>query len=190
MTRATFLLRATLGTAAAAGTGAVAPFVSRALGQQHGSDADVLNFLLTLEYLEADFYEHALTLGLSPERKALAEELGEHEQQHVAALEAAVRRLGGRPARRPAFVFPDRTETSFVKLAVALEDTGVSAYNGAIPRLASREIRAAAATIAQLEARHAAAVRLTRGGRPAPDAFDGALDQSQVAATIRPLLRS
>jgi rubrerythrin len=188
-TRASFLLRGVLGAAAASGAGAAAPFVARAIAQASGNDADLLNFALTLEYLEADFYAHARTLALGAEARALAQELGEHEEQHVDALQAAVRRLGGRPARRPAFVFPDRTETSFIKLAVALEDTGVSAYNGAIPRLGSREIRAAAATIAQIEARHAAAVRLARGGQPAPDAFDGALDQSQVGATIRPLLR-
>lgn len=189
MTRATFLLRATLAAAAASGTGAVAPFVARALAEQRGNDADILNFLLTLEYLESGFYDHALTLELGPEARALAEELAKHEEQHVEALEAAVRRLGGRVARKPAFLFPDRTETQFVKLAVALEDTGVSAYNGAIPQLTSREIRAATTTIVQIEARHAAAVRMRRGGQPAPDAFDGALDASQVAATIRPLIR-
>lgn len=195
-TRSSFLLRGALAAASgAAGAGAasvaVTAFVSRALAQARGNDADILNFVLTLEYLEADFYAHALeNVALGVEARALAQELGEHEEQHVEALQAAVRRLGGRPARRPRFTFPDRTETSFVKLAVALEDTGVSAYNGAIPRLASREIRAATATIAQVEARHAAAVRLARGGQPAPDAFDGALDSSQVAATIRPLLRS
>jgi rubrerythrin len=188
-TRASFLLRGAIAVAATSGAVAVAPFVSRAIAQAQGTDADVLNFVLTLEYLEADFYAHAKTLALGAEARALAQELGEHEEQHVDALQAAVRRLGGRPANRPEFVFPDRTETSFIKLAVALEDTGVSAYNGAIPRLGSREIRAAAGTIAQIEARHAAAVRLARGGQPAPDAFDGALDQSQVAATIRPLLR-
>jgi rubrerythrin len=191
-TRASFLLRGALaaaGAVALAGADGVTGFVARAFAESRGNDADILNFVLTLEYLEADFYAHAKTLALGAEARALAQELGEHEEQHVEALQAAVRRLGGRPARRPRFVFPDRTETSFVKLAVALEDTGVSAYNGAIPRLASREIRAAAATIAQVEARHAAAVRLARGGQPAPDAFDGALDSSQVAATIRPLLR-
>jgi hypothetical protein len=188
-TRASFVLHGALAAAAVTGAAAVTPFVARALAQARGNDIDVLNVVLTLEYLEADFYAHARTLALAAETRTLADQLGEHEEQHVEALQAAVRRLGGRIARRPRFVFPDRSETSFIKLAVALEDTGVSAYNGAILRLASREIRAAAATIAQIEARHAAAVRLARGGQPAPDAFDGALDQTQVAATIRPLLR-
>lgn len=188
LTRSQLLVRATLATASAAGAGAVGPFVTRVLAADEGGDLDVLSFALTLEHLQTDLYVHGLKLTLTEQPRALVEELRQQEAQHVEALEAAVRKLGGVPPAKPRFVIPAHDEPSFLRLAQALEDLGVSAYNGAVAAIVSPEIRAAAATVVQVEARHAAAVRLARGQRPAPDAFDGALERSQAIATLRPLL--
>jgi rubrerythrin len=187
-TRASFLGRAALAAASAWGVGAVAPFVSRALAKSPEGDLEALSFALMLEHLQSDFYSHALALPLSAEVLPLVQELREQEAQHVEALQAAVRRLGAALPRKPRFTFPSHDEKSFLRLAQALEDVGVSAYNGAVAALDSREIVAAAATIVQVEARHAAAIRLARGQRPAPDAFDAALDRSQAVVTLRPLV--
>ena len=187
-TRSAFLLRGALATGAVYGSGMVAPFVSRALAGS--SDADILNFALTLEYLEADFYKEAKALDLGGDAMKLAKELADHEAQHVNALKQAIRSLGAKPVKSPSFSFPISDEKSFLKLAQTLEDTGVSAYNGAAPSISSKDILAAAGSIVQVEARHAAAIRLLRGQSPAPEAFDRTLGKGAVLKAVKPLIKS
>ncbi len=79
-------------------------------------------------------------------------------------------------------------QRSFLKLAQTLEDTGVSAYNGAGPSIKSKDVLAAAGSIVQIEARHAAVIRLLRGQQPAPNAFDPALTKEQVLTAVTPLI--
>jgi hypothetical protein len=159
MTRASFILRGTLAAGAVYGVGSVAPFVSQALAASGGGDADILNFALTLEYLEADFYSvKGRQVGLSGQAKAYARQFGAEEQAHVSALTAAIKQLGGTPVKKPRFVFPATDETSFLALASVLENTGVGAYNGAAPSLQSKQVLASAGSIVQIEARHAAAI--------------------------------
>ncbi len=86
------------------------------------------------------------------------------------------------------FKFPMTGERSFLKLAQTLEDTGVSAYNGAAPSIKSKDVLAAAGSIVQIEARHAAVIRLLRGQKPAPNAFDPALTKQQVLDAVTPLI--
>src|SRR5690242_2227695 len=186
MTRQTFILRGAMSAGAVYGAGAVAPFVSQALAGS--SDADILNFALTLEYLEADFYKKATGLKLSAKAAKLAKEIAEHEREHVVALKKAIKSLGGKPVKSPRFTFPISDEASFLKLAQTLEDTGVSAYNGAAPAISSKAILAAAGSIVQVEARHAAAIRLLRGEVPAPEAFDRTLDKGAVLKAVMPLI--
>ena len=187
-TRSAFLVRGALATGAVYGSGMVAPFVTRALAGS--SDAAILNFALTLEYLEAAFYKKATGLKLSGQAAKLAKELANHEQLHVEALKKAVKGLGGKPVKSPRFAFPISDEASFLKLAQTLEDTGVSAYNGAAPAISSKDILAAAGSIVQVEARHAAAIRLLRGQSPAPEAFGRTLDKAAVLKAVTPLIKS
>ena len=192
ITRSAFLLRGTLALAGLYGAGAVGPFVGRSLAQAEGEDGDVeiLNFALTLEYLEAEFYRQALDLELSAEVGALARTLGAHEAAHVSALTESIEALGGAPAEEPRFSFPIKDEASFLELALTLEETGVSAYNGAGPLIVSPEVLAAAGGIVQIEARHAADIRRALGEPQAPEPFDPALEMAEVLDAIEPFVQS
>jgi rubrerythrin len=190
-TRQAFLLKATLATGAAYGSMLVGPAVRRAFAQSGDmGDVDVLNYALTLEYLEADFYRVGRKLSLRGDTAKVAKRFGDEESAHVEALRKTIRTLGGKPVSSPKFSFPMRNERTFLALANTLEDTGVSAYNGAAPMIRSKEVLAAAGSIVQVEARHAAAIRLMRGRQPAPDAFDVAMSEAQVVKGITPLIRS
>ena len=190
MSRASFILRGALAAGAVFGAEAVTPFVGQAVAQTGAGDIDILNFALTLEYLEADFYEHkATTVGLSGVAKRLAREFGAQEAAHVDALTKAIQGAGGKPAKKPKFNFPATNQDSFLKLAYVLENTGVSAYNGAGPALTNKQYLGAAGSIVQVEARHAAAIALLLGKSPTPDGgFDKPLTKAQVLPKVTPLI--
>jgi hypothetical protein len=188
MTRGAFLVRGALATGAAYGAASVTPWVSGALAQS--GDVDIVNFALTLEYLEADFYKQAQKLGLKGEYKSLAKDFGDHEAQHVDALTATVKKLGGKPAKMPTFAFGMKSQRDFEKLAITLEDTGVSAYNGAAPMIGSKDVLGAAGGIVQVEARHAAALRFLGGMDPTKGPFDQPLAKAKVLSAVKPLIKA
>jgi hypothetical protein len=192
MTRGSFILRGALAAGALYGTASVAPFVSQAFAETGGGDAEILNFALTLEYLEADFYlVKAKQVGLSGQAKAYAAQFGAQETEHVTALTAAIKQLGGTPVKKPRFVFPATSESSFLALASVLENTGVGAYNGAAPSLQSKQVLASAGSIVQIEARHAAAIDLLIGKSPTPNqGFDRPLTKAEVLAKAGPLIKA
>jgi hypothetical protein len=191
MTRSAFILRGALAAGAFYGTASVAPFVSQALAETGGGDVEILNFALTLEYLEADFYNvKGKTVGLSGEAKKYAREFGAEEAAHVSALTAAIKSLGGTPVKKPTFAFPAASEKAFLTLASVLENTGVGAYNGAAPSLKSKQVLASAGSIVQIEARHAAAIDLLIGKSPTPnEGFDKPLTKAEVLAAAGPLIK-
>jgi rubrerythrin len=190
MSRGAFLVRGALATGAAYGAASVTPWVSGALAQAGGGDVGILNFALTLEYLEADFYRQAAKLPLKGEYKSLAKDFGAHEQAHVDALKATIKKLGGKPVKSPTFAFGLKTPADFEKLAITLEDTGVSAYNGAAPMIKSKEVLAAAGGIVQVEARHAAALRFLGGMAPTKGPFDQPLAKAAVLKAVKPLIKA
>jgi hypothetical protein len=195
MTRSSFILRGALAAGAVYGTTAVTPFVSHALGASTSGDAgdvEILNFALTLEYLESDFYNaKGPTVGLSGLAQSYAKLFGEEEQAHVVALTETIKTLGGTPVTKPTFSFPVTSQSSFLALASVLENTGVGAYNGAGPSLSSKKVLAAAGSIVQIEARHAAAIDLLIGQSPTPNqGFDRPLTKAQVLAKADPLIKA
>jgi hypothetical protein len=194
MTRGAFIMRGAVAAGAVYGAGAVSPFVRGALAQGDGGDVDVLNFALTLEFLEATFYEQALkeVRGLGADTKKLATEIRDNEQQHVDALSQAITDMGGKPTRPPGVDFGDAfaSEEGFLKLAQTFEDTGVSAYNGAAPQIQSKDVLASAGAIVQIEARHAAAIRYARGQDITDGAFDKSLDMQKVLDAVKPFVTS
>lgn len=193
-TRQAFIMRGAVAAGSVYGLSTIGPFVRQAVAQGGGGDVEILNFALTLEYLEAAFYEQALakTNGLSTEAKSLATEIYENEAAHVAALTSTISDLGGKPVAAPGVDFGKAfaNEASFLKLAQTFEDTGVSAYNGAAPAIKSKEVLAAAGGIVQVEARHAAAVRLLRGENPAPMGFDTTLTTDEVLEAVKPFVKA
>ena len=192
--RQSFIMRGAVAAGAVYGLGAVGPFVRQAIAQENGGDVDILNFALTLEYLEAAFYTQALKQvgDLKGDVKSLATEIRDNENEHVAALEMTIKDLGGKPVKAPGVDFGDAfaNQKAFLKLAQTFEDTGVSAYNGAAPAIRSTDVLAAAGSIVQIEARHAAAIRLLRG-RPISDGgFDKSLEMQAVLDAVQPFVKS
>lgn len=195
MDRSQFLLKGALAAGALYGAAAVGPMVQGVFAQSSGKgaqgDIDILNFALTLEYLEADFYDVALKdVKLSKEYKDFATEVGENEQEHVDALIGAIEDLGGKPAKEPKFTFPLKDEDSFTELAITFEDTGVSAYNGAGPMIQSKDLLAVAGGIVQVEGRHAGAIRYMAGESPVVEPFDPTLDMDQVLKAVKPFIQA
>jgi hypothetical protein len=189
--RGAFIARGAIATGSIYGAGAVGGFVTRAFAQGGGGDIEILNFALTLEYLEAAFYEEALSkVKLSGDVKKLAKEIGDHEKQHVDALTGAIKKAGGKPVAAPSVKFPLKDEASFLKLAQTFEDTGVSAYDGAAPMISSTDVLLAAGSIAQVEARHAAAIRTLNGDQPTRGAFEPTLAKAEVLKAVKPFIAS
>jgi hypothetical protein len=189
LSRSEVILKGALAAGAVYGALAVGPYIRRALGAMGGGDVAIVNFALTLEYLEAKFYEEAKgRVRGSGELRSLIDLLAKDEKQHVEALAATVKQLGGKPVAEPKFDFAYSGTSGFLKLAQTFEDTGVSAYNGAGPLIKSKEVLAAAGGIVQVEARHAAAIRLQNKEEPAPMAFDEPLGEKQVLKAVEPFI--
>lgn len=161
-----------------------------ALAQGSGKgDVKILNYALTLEYLEAAFYAEAISAGkLNGIAARFARVVGQHEQAHVDALKQA---LGSKAVKSPTFDFKGTTKAqdSFLKTAMALEDTGVSAYQGQAPNIKSDRVLASAGAILAVEARHAAWVRdIIGSGKspvPAPAAFNEPMSMSAVLDAVK-----
>ena len=190
-TRAEFLRKAAIGGGAVVGSGAllgVLPGVAGAAVPR--SDIAILNFALTLEFLEAEFYTEAERSAnvLGAELANFAQVVGRHERAHVAFLRKA---LGAKAVKKPRFDFKGTTSDreKFAATAQTLEDTGVAAYLGQTPLIKNKKILAAAGSILPVEARHAAWIRDIRGSgkapSPAPAAFEAAKTKGQILAAVK-----
>jgi rubrerythrin len=192
LTRAAFIARSAVVAGGLYGAGAVAPLVERALAADAGGDVAILNFALALETIEAAFYKKARAVkGLSGDVKNALEEIAAHEAAHALQLKQTIEQLGATADPAPKTSFPALPgQAAVLSLAIQLEETGVAAYNGAAPQIQSPDILAAAGSIVQVEARHAAALRLLAGNKPAPEAFDKALPQAEVLKAVKPFVKA
>jgi Ferritin-like domain len=184
-TRASFLKKAGLGTGAVLGSGAFMGALPSIAGAASTSDVSILNFALTLEYLEAAFYNEAVSKGrFSGEVGNFARIVASHENAHVAFLKGA---LGANAVKKPKFNFKGTTtnQAKFQATAQALEDTGVSAYLGQVGKISSKTILGAAGSILPIEARHAGWIRNINKVSGAPRAFEGARSKGQVLAVVK-----
>jgi hypothetical protein len=149
------------------------------------SDVEVLNYALTLEHLEAAFYEMAggYDFGTDPYGNSINEYLmmiGEHEAAHVATLTDVITRLGGEPVARGTYDFGVTDAASFLSTAAVLENVGVAAYDGAGAFIQDPALLTAAGSIVAVEARHAAYLNLITGVSPFPAAVETPLTPAEV----------
>ncbi len=143
-------------------------------GPTNSAIVTVLNFALTLEWLESTYYKMGLSANsLIPAADMVVfAQISKHETAHVALLQTTITSLGGTPVASPTFDFTAGGTYSdvftnyqtFLALSNAFEDTGVRAYKGAAPSLlGAGAVLTAALDIHSVEARHASEVRRLRG---------------------------
>jgi rubrerythrin len=169
------------------------------------SDVDILNYALVLERLEYEFYRRYLEKynerqieGASifegfgnKVRSQIYENLvriRNHEKTHVQTLKSVIKSLGGKPVGDSEYDFGVKSVADFIATAQTLEDTGVMAYDGAIAYIDRPGLQTAGATIATVEARHAAYLRLLNGEVPFPEPFDDPKAPRQVCELVDPFI--
>jgi rubrerythrin len=153
-------------------------------------DLGIVNYALTLEYLETAFYNDVAASGLfKGDDLALIKGIGAAEQEHVDALTATAKQLGGKPAAEPKAEFPLDNAEEVLKLAATVENLGAAAYLGQAANIESPDILAAALSIHSVEGRHAAVLNVLTGEPPTPDgAFAQAADMQTVLDSVQPFL--
>ena len=173
---------------------AVAGLSGGASAQAEDSDLEILNYALTLEYLEADFYNQGVDGGALKGRElALVTPIRDHEDAHVAALTSTINDLGGRPVKSPKFKYPKGTFTDkakFLETASVFEELGVKAYHGQVTLVKNVDILGAAAAIAGVESRHAAILADLTGGNPFPAPVEETATMKQVLEAATPFIKS
>jgi rubrerythrin len=153
-------------------------------------DIGILNYALTLEYLETAFYADVVKSGLFKGAELAAiKKFGEEEAEHVSALTAAVKSLGGKPAPEPKTEFPLEGAKSVLELAGTVENLGAAAYLGQAGNIESPEVLASALAIHTVEGRHAAALNTLLGTSITPDgAFAKPADAKTVLKSVEPFI--
>lgn len=196
--RAGFLRKAAIGGAGIIGGGAFLGAIPKnAAAAVPASDIAILNFALTLEHLEADFYAEAVRnnkLGVGV-TKRFATVVAQHERSHVVFLQKV---LGSKAIAKPKFDFKGTTadKAKFEATADALENLGVHAYLGQVANIKAAAVLVGAGRILPVEARHAAWIRQIRfpragaggGGSPqtpAPGAFEDGFTKGKVLAAVK-----
>jgi hypothetical protein len=172
---------AATGTSGAAGTSSASASGS--------GDLAIVNYALTLEYLESQFYAKVIKSGLfHGTNLSVIKTFGAEETQHVAALKKVAMSLG-MPAAEPTGKFPIHNAAQVTKLARSVENLGAAAYLGQAGNIKSKEILAAALAIHTVEARHAATLQLVTNQTPTPDgAFAKPMTMAQVLAVVKPFI--
>jgi Ferritin-like domain len=155
-------------------------------------DIGILNYALTLEYLETAFYADVIKSGLFKGAELAAiKKFGAEEAEHVTALTAAVKSLGGKPAPKPKTEFPLESAKSVLELAGTVENLGAAAYLGQAGNIESPEVLASALAIHSVEGRHAAALNTLLGTSITPDgAFAKPADAKTVLKSVEPFIVS
>ncbi|MEX2196314.1 MAG: ferritin-like domain-containing protein [Thermoleophilaceae bacterium] len=163
--------------------------------QEGGGDLEIVNYALTLEYLEADFYQQVLDSGEITDQ-ALVETamlIAENEQEHVDALMATAQQLG-EPAPKPTTNFDDVLAGGrdvILETAAQVENIGAAAYLGQAGNIEDKEILAAALAIHTVEGRHAAALNNVIGESIVPDgAFAVPMSMDEVLEAVQPFIAS
>jgi rubrerythrin len=157
-------------------------------------DLAIVNYALTLEYLESDFYDQVIKSGEVKTKKIVevAKTIAEDEMEHVAALIATVEQLGGKPAAKPKTKFDSVLaggEKKILETAASVENLGAAAYLGQAGKIKSKDVLAAALSIHSVEGRHAAVLNQALGKSIVPDgAFAKPADMATVLKAVKPFI--
>ncbi len=165
---------------------------------QEMTGMEVLNYALTLEHLEYSFYRDGVGLfsfgndsrGASIDTNLAA--IRDHEMAHVDTLTQVITDLGGEPVSEATYNFADAyaSPEAFLATAMALENTGVSAYDGAGQYIDDADLLTAAGSIVAVEARHASYLNLLNGEIPFPAAYETPLSMDEVLEIAGPFIAS
>jgi hypothetical protein len=199
-TRLSFLKKAGLAGGAAMSGGALlsaiaAPSALAASGKGRPpasfgkGDIGILNYALTLEYLEAAFYNgaSAANMSLSAQAAAFLKVATADENAHVAFLKKA---LGSKAVKSPKVDFKgaNTSPETFLATSYVLENTGVHAYSGQALNIKNPAYVAAALSILTIEARHASVAGLLiepKGNQTPNGPFDTPLTAAAVLAAVK-----
>jgi len=161
------------------------------------TDVDVLNYALTLEHLEYAFYRDGIgnfTFGADPFGQSIDNNLAairDHEGAHVDALTQAISGMGGTPVAEATYDFGYGADpVKFLATAAALENTGVSAYDGAGQYIQNPDLLPVAGGIVAVEARHASYLNLVNGVEPFPNSFEMVKTPDEVLQIAGPFIVS
>jgi hypothetical protein len=193
-TRLSFLRKGAMAGGAALGGGAVlsalVPGAALAKGNPPSSfgkgDIGILNYALTLEYLESSFYNEAAASGKITNKalKQFLKTVQKDENAHVKLLKGA---LGPMAVKKPKFDFKGipSDPAKFAATAYVLENTGVHAYLGQAPNIKEAKVLLTAASIVTVEARHSGAIGLFLGKAIAPGPLDTGWTAAKVLAAVK-----
>lgn len=182
-------MRSTIAISALAAGALAAPLETR---QTAGpTDAQILNYALTLEHLEDTFYRQAIgkftqedfvNAGASPKFLGNLKEISSDEETHVSFLTSALQAAGAPATAACTYDFGYTDVKGFLATANILEGVGVSAYLGAAQYIADKTYLTAAGAILTVESRHSAYLRQAQvpAQSPFPAAFDIPLDFDEV----------
>ena len=156
----------------------------------NAADLKIVNYALTLEYLESEFYKKVAAAGLFKGATLTTLKLfGSEEADHVTALHALALKLGGPAAAKPKGKFPVKSAAGVATLAATVENLGAAAYLGQAPLIQSPEVLAAALSIHSIEARHAATLNLLTKRNPTPNgAFAKPATMAEVLKAVTPFI--
>ena len=180
------------GSGGSSGGSSSAGSADKGIAQFGQGDVGIAKYALTLEYLEADFYKQAAESGmLKGQALELGKTFGEHEQEHVDALEAMLKKLGETLPDKPTGKFPLDSQESILDLAATVENLGAAAYLGQADKIKDPEVLAAALSIHSVEARHASALNLALGKEVTPDGgFAKPATADEVLKAVKPYIAS
>ncbi|EMR63667.1 hypothetical protein MGN70_002128 [Eutypa lata] len=163
------------------------------------TDVDILQFALTLEWLEATFYQQGFAmfgddqfaaLGLNEVQLADLKGVGTSEFTHVSVLQSAIAQAGTQPVQPCTYNFGFTDAAGMVATASILESVGVSAYLGAAPLVSDAGILSTAGSILTIEARHQSFIRVASGVAASPSPFDTPLGPQAVFSLAAPFIES